>query len=280
MSDYGSFETITLERRDCVGILTLNRPARRNAINSAMLEELRVALDEIENDTTVRALVVTGAAGTFSSGFDLYEQMERRPEGIRVWRSILRKDFDGIMRFWSLAKPVIAAVEGYCLAGAFEIALACDVTYAAENAVFGEPELKFGAGIVAMLLPWIAGPKRAKEVILGGIDDMDADTALAMGIVNKVLPPGAVLDYSIAFARRVAAIDPGLVTQTKRALNRTFEIMGLGEALQAALDIDLHIEGEGVADKLAFMEIARERGMRAALSWRDARFRADDPDPT
>jgi enoyl-CoA hydratase len=156
--------------------------------------------------------------------------------------------------------------------------MACDITIAAENAVFGEPELKFGAGIVAMILPWIAGPKQAKEIIFNGIDNLSAREALRLGLVNRVVPNGAHLNAALAMARRIAAIDPELMRQTKIAINRTYEIQGMGEALGTALDIDLDIESRGSPDKRRFMEIARKDGLRAALAWRDARFAADPSD--
>src|SRR4030095_16094892 len=149
-----------------------------------MLAEIGQALDEAERDPAVRAIIVRGAGAAFSSGFDLKEQMERRPGGIDQWRPLLRKDFDTVMRFWHCPKPTIAAVRGPCLAGACELALACDLTIASEDAFFGEPELKFGAGIVVMLLPWIVGPKVAKEIILTGEDRTDAKRAPAIGIMN------------------------------------------------------------------------------------------------
>jgi enoyl-CoA hydratase len=152
------FLTIAVEKIGPIARLTLSRPERANALNAAMLSEIGTALDEIEQDTGVRVLIVTGAGTAFSSGFDLKEQMERRPVGVESWRPILRKDFDTIMRFWHFPRPTIATVRGPCLAGACELALACDITIASEDAFFGEPELKFGAGIVAMLLPWVVGP--------------------------------------------------------------------------------------------------------------------------
>jgi enoyl-CoA hydratase/carnithine racemase len=160
----GRFITITIEKIGPIARLTLARPERANALNAAMLSEIGTALDEIERDASVRVLIVTGAGTAFSSGFDLKEQMERRPVGVGAWRPILRKDFDTIMRFWHFPRPTIAAVRGPCLAGACELALACDITIASEDAFFGEPELKFGAGIVAMILPWVVGPKIAKEM--------------------------------------------------------------------------------------------------------------------
>lgn len=265
------YETIRLESEGPVGILTLNRPETLNAIDKRMLNELQHALDDVEGDHGLRALVVTGAGGNFSSGFDLKEQMEARPTGIAPWREILDRDFKAVMRFWYLEKPTIAAVSGYCLAGGCELALACDITVASEDAVFGEPELKFGAGIVVMILPWLVGPKRAKEIILSGADRIPAAEAFRIGLINRVVEKD-VKSSALALARHIAVIDPLLVKKTKHAINRTFEIMGLIEALEAALDIDLAIEGEGSADKRIFMEIARKDGLRAAIAWRDARF--------
>jgi enoyl-CoA hydratase len=267
-----TYRTIELKRDESICTLTLNRPARLNAIDKAMLEELDDALNAIEADEAIRAIIVTGAGASFSSGFDLREQMENRPTGIDPWREILDRDFRTVMRFWHSPKPTIAAVRGYCLAGACELAMACDLTVAAEDAIFGEPELKFGAGIVAMLLPWLVGPKRAKELIFTGEDKISAHEAMRIGMVNRIVPVGEFETAALVLARHIASIDPMLVKRTKRAINRTFEIMGLLEALESALDIDLAIEGEGSADKRRFMEIARRDGLRAAFLWRDARF--------
>lgn len=267
-----SYETIRLERDGRVAVLTLARPERLNAINKQMLGEIQDALDVVENDIELRALVVTGAGGNFSSGFDLKEQMEGRWSGHVAWREILDRDFKAATRFWHLKKPTIAAVPGFCLAGACELALCCDITIAADNAVFGEPELKFGAGIVVMILPWLVGPKHAKDIIFNGIDRVSAQRALDIGIVNRVVPAAELQKTALAMARDIAVIDPNLVQQTKRAINRQFEMMGLVEALDEALEIDLAIEGEGSVDKKEFMNIAREQGLRAAIAWRDARF--------
>jgi enoyl-CoA hydratase len=267
-----AYQTIRLERSEAVAVLTLARPQRLNAIDRRMLGELQHCLDEVERDEEVRVLVVTGAGGNFSSGFDLKEQMQAQPSGVDAWREILDRDFSTIMRFWHLKKPTIAAVQGYCLAGGCELALSCDITIAAEDAVFGEPELKFGAGIVVMILPWLVGPKRAKEIILSGEDRISAPEAARIGLINRVVPPDRLESSALALARHIAVIDPRLVQQTKHAINRSFEIMGLIKALDAALDIDLAIEGEGSDDKRKFMTIARKDGLRAAIAWRDSRF--------
>ncbi len=267
-----TFTTIAIERRGPVACLTLTRPERANALNQTMLGEIATALNEFEHDADVRALIVMGAGVAFSSGFDLKEQMERRPAGVEEWRTILRKDFDTIMRFWHFPRPTIAAVRGPCLAGACELALACDITIAADDAFFGEPELKFGAGIVAMILPWVVGPKIAKEIILTGEDRISASRAREIGMVNRVVAPADLEDTAFSIARHIAAIDPNLVKETKRAINRAFEAQNMLEALEEALAVDLAIEGAGSPDKAQFMEIARHDGLKAALAWRDARF--------
>ena len=268
----GRFQTIAVEKIGAVARLTLNRPERANALNAAMLAEIATALDEIDYDADGRALIVRGAGAAFSSGVDLKEQMERRPSGVEAWRAILRKDFDTIMRFWHFPRPTIATVRGPCLAGACELALACDMTIAANDAFFGEPELKFGAGIVAMILPWVVGPKIAKEIILLGEDRVPAARAHAIGMVNRIVAVDELDRTGLAVANHIAAIDPNLVKDTKRAINRAFEVRNMLDALKEALAIDLAIEGAGSPDKIQFMEIARRDGLKAALAWRDARF--------
>ncbi len=272
----GPFTSILFECHDHVAHIVLNRPERLNALDKTALHEINEAMNRAESNTDVHAIVLSGAGRAFSSGFDLKAQMEARPEGAKAWREILDLDFDTTMRFWNSPKPTIAAVHGACMAGAFEIALSCDLTIASEDALFGEPELKFGAGIVTMLLPWITGPKHAKNVILTGEDRISARDGLQIGIVSRVVSPGTHVETALQIARNIARMDPVVVAETKKALNRTYEIQGMHAALKAALDTDHTIESHGSPQKRAFMDIARERGMRAAIAWRDARFTQPD----
>jgi enoyl-CoA hydratase len=236
------------------------------------------ALDQAEADPQVRVIVIVpgGAGRAFSSSFDLKAQMEQRPEAAQVWREILDLDFDTTMRVWNSPKPTIAAVHGACLAGAFGLAITCDITIASEDAVFGEPELKFGAGIVTMLLPWMTSPKQATCIILSADDRIPAPEALAMGLVSRVAPPGTQLDAAMRAARGIALMDRQLVMQTKQALNRSCDIQGL-TALRMALDIDHGIESHGSPDERASMDVAREPGMPEAIAWRDVRFDPTQP---
>lgn len=266
------FETIQVAREGAIAVLTLNRPDRLNAMDAAMRREIRQVVAEVEADSGVRVLVLHGAGRCFSSGFDLKEQMESGVSGTTAWRQVLRDEFEATMSVWNSRVTTIAAVHGPCLAGGLELAICCDITIAADDAIFGEPELKFGAGIVTMILPWIVGPKRAKEIILLGLDRIPAREALQIGIVNRVVPAGEHVASAMKAARHIAEMDPMLVQQTKRAINRGCQIMGLDEALQASLDIDIEIESEGSPDKRRFFEIARAEGLRAAFAWRDSRF--------
>lgn len=267
------YESIRVTRDGHVAQLELHRPDRLNALGKSMLLEINDAMDALEADPEVRVIVLCGAGRGFSSGFDLKEQMTRNPQGAQVWREILELDFSTTMRFWDCAKPTVAAIHGPCMAGAFEMALACDISVCSRDATFGEPELKFGAGIVTLLLPWMVGPKAAKDIILTGEDTVNAERALALGIVSRVVEPGEHLATALGIARHIAVIDPDLVRDTKKALNRTYETQGMRAALDKALDIDHAIESAGSPDKKRFMDLAREQGLKAALAWREARFK-------
>lgn len=275
MQETSAYQTIRFEVADGVAHIQLFRPERLNALSKTMLIEIDAAMNSAEAQPEVRAIVLSGAGKGFSSGFDLKDQMARNPKGSQVWREILDLDFHTTMRFWRSPKPTIAAVHGPCVAGAFEMALACDITIAAEDATFGEPELRFGAGIVTMLLPWITSPKHAKRIILSGQDKVGAALAMQMGLVSEVVPVGQQLETAMKVARNIAKMDPELVQQTKKAIQRTYDIQGLESALATALDIDHSIESHGSPDKVTFMDIARDKGLQAALAWRAQRFEAE-----
>ncbi|MGI9570469.1 MAG: enoyl-CoA hydratase/isomerase family protein, partial [Desulfobulbia bacterium] len=231
-----TFETITLGQQGPVALLGLNRPDKLNAINATMIDEINCALDQFEADDTVLAVVVHGNGRAFSSGFDLQAGVAANRTTEADWRAAIDTDLELIMRFWHCPKPTIAAVHGYVLAGGFEIALACDMTVCDSASLFGEPELRFGSSIVALLLPWYVNPKRAKKMLLSGQDRMGAAEALEHGIVNEVVAEGEVMQRGVALAREVALMDPDSVRMTKQAINQTYEIMGLGKALRMGAD--------------------------------------------
>lgn len=270
-----SWETLTYEKPEQgIALVTFNRPRRANAMSQHMLRELKDVCRVLDVDDEVRCVIVTGAGSAFSSGFDLKDQADAMPSGVADWVPLLEADFEGIMSFWNLSKPSVAAVNGPALAGGFELMMGCDLAVAVETAVFGEPELKFGAGIVSMLLPWYVTPKIAKGIIYTGEDTISAQQALEWGLVNKVVKTDKLMEEVFALARKLARMDAMVLRRTKMALNRTYEIMGMQAALRSALDIDIMIEGEGTDLKRGFLKVVREEGMAKALAWREARLEA------
>ena len=241
-----------------------------------MIDEINAALDRFEADDTLQALVVHGNGRAFCSGFDLQAGIaaDRRTED--DWRAAIDTDLDMIMRFWHSPKPTIAALHGYVLAGGFEIALACDMSVCDETTLFGEPELRFGSSIVALLLPWYVNPKRAKKLLLSGQDRMPAGEALAQGIVNDIVAEGEALEAALALAREVALMDADSVRMTKQAINQTYEIMGLGKALRMGADTSVRIETLETDLRRQFNRVLREEGMKAAIAWREARLNSND----
>lgn len=268
--------TVVYEQHGPVALLRLDRPERLNALNAQMLDDLDEALDRAQADDGVGAIVLCGAGRTFCAGFDLKESIQTPRHGVADWRPVLERDHDLIMRFWRSAKPTLSAIHGHAIAGGMELALACDITIAAEGTLLGEPELRFGSGIVALLLPWLTGPKQAKELLLTGNDRLDARDALAMGLLNRVVAQGEHEQVALAMARRIALMDRHAVRLTKHAINRSYDIMGMREALAAGLDVDIQIEAMETPERRTFNDINRREGLQAAIAWRESRFGGDD----
>jgi len=265
-------QTVGYELRGEIAVLTLQRPDKLNAIDAGMVASLQRALDRAEGDATVRAAVLCGQGRAFSAGFDIGPSgAGRDPVALRAE---LRHDFDVIMRFWDFPKPTVAAVHGYCLGSAMEMAVACDVTVAAEGCRFGAPEVRFGSGIVALILPWVVGPKLAKELLLTGDDAVTAERALAIGLVNRVVPAERCLDEALEIARTIAANDALAVALTKQAINRSAEVAGMRQALLQALELDVLVEASETPESREFNAILEKQGVRAALAWRKTRSAA------
>jgi len=262
-------ETVLYERRGPIAVLTLNRPDKLNAVNAQMVRELGQTLDEIEVDDRVRAVVLCGAGRAFSAGFDL---SMGEGSGLDFIRTELRKDFDIIMRFWDFPKPTVSAVHTYCLGSGMEMAVACDITVAAEGCRFGAPEVKFGSGIVAMILPWVIGLKQAKELLLVGDDRITPERALAIGLINRVVPEDQYLEEAISIARAMAANDRVVVRMTKQAINRGADIMGMRQGLLQGLEMGIIAEEIETPESREFNAILDKDGPKAALAWQEERL--------
>ncbi len=263
--------TIEFEKRGPIAEIRLNRPDKLNAVNRAMNDELCAALADAEKDDEVRVIILSGNGRAFSAGFDL-ESDDRDPETSEHShiRQELERTFDLIMRFWDCPKPTIAAVHGYCLGSSMEISAVCDITIAADDCRFGAPEVRFGSGIVCMVLPWLIGTKHAKEMLLAGSNNIDASRAEAIGLANRVVAASDLMKEARAQANEIALNDPLAVRLTKKAINHSLETAGMRDALRSALETDVEIETTETPQSLAFNEILTSRGPNAALAWRVA----------
>jgi len=150
--------------------------------------------------------------------------------------------------------------------------VACDITIAEEGSRFGVPEVKFGSGIVALILPWIAGPKATKELLLTGDDRVSAERALSLGLLNNIAPEGEAFNEAVKMAITIATNDRIAVDLTKKAINRTLDIMGMRQALLQALEMDIIIEASETPESNEFNAILEKEGSKAAIAWREARL--------
>jgi enoyl-CoA hydratase len=253
-----AYANILLERQGPVGIVTLNRPQALNALNAALIADLGAALDDLEGDGQIGAIVLTGSDKAFAAGADISEMATAGAV------DLVRDDnTDRWARLLSLRKPLIAAVSGYALGGGCELALMCDMIVASESAQFGQPEVKIG------IIPgaggtqrWAraAGKARAMEVVLTG-EPVRAIEAERIGLINRVVPDGAQLDEAKRLARVIAARPPLAVRLAKEAVNQSAEV-----GLRAGLEFERKLF------TLLFASDDKKEGMQAFLEKRPGRF--------
>jgi enoyl-CoA hydratase len=256
------YKTLIYEKKDNIGVLTVNRPDKLNALSNELIGELGQFLEEVENDEKLRVLVLTGAGEkAFVAGADIQELVDRDAlKGRRVSRT--RQEV--FSRIENLPIPVIAAVNGYALGGGLELALACSIRISSEQAQFGAPEVKLG--IIpgdggTQRLPRLIGLGRAMEMILTG-DFIDAQEAYRIGLVNQVVPHDELMEKAVALAQKIAKRPPLAVRYAKEAVNRSQE----GDAASGyALESYLHALTCTTEDK--------EEGVQAFLEKRKGTFK-------
>ncbi|MGW4123886.1 enoyl-CoA hydratase [Nocardia sp. NPDC004711] len=214
------FETILLERKGRVALITLNRPKALNALNSQVLADISAALDELENDNEVGAVVLTGSDRAFAAGADIKEMQSKS-----YMDMFLTDHFAGWDRLVAFRKPIIAAVAGYALGGGCELAMMCDILLAADTAKFGQPEIKLG------VIPGMGGSQRltravgkakAMDLILTG-RNMDAEEAERAGLVSRIVPAADLVATAMEVAETIASMSLPSVMIAKEAVDRAFE---------------------------------------------------------
>jgi enoyl-CoA hydratase len=255
--------------------LTMNRPDALNALNGELVGALSRALDRAAEDDRVRVLIVRGAGRAFCAGYDLKEDAGGGALDARAWDVELRRSTEQMLRFLDHPKPVIASVHSYCLAGGADLMLACDLAVAADDATFGYVDVRFGSGVVSMFLPWVVGVRAAKELLFTGEDRLPASEALRIGLVNRVVPRDRLDEATLELADGIARNEPFVVQATKRAVNRVWDVAGFRAAMAANTELDVMIETANLPARDEFRRITLERGLKAAIAWRDARYRGE-----
>jgi len=256
------FSTLLYEKKDTIGILTISRPEKMNALSNQLTSELKTVLDEIEQDDKLRVLIITGAGDkAFVAGADI---QELRARDAKIGRKVSKERQDLFSRIENLAVPVIAAVNGYALGGGLELALACSIRICSERAQFGAPEVKLG--IIpgdggTQRLPRLVGLGRAMEMILSG-DFIDAPEAFRIGLANKVVPHKELMEKTLELAGKIASRPPLAVQFAKEAVNHS---VGSGGDSGYTLESYLHALSCTTEDK--------KEGVSAFLEKRKGQFK-------
>jgi enoyl-CoA hydratase len=246
--------------------LTLNRPAKLNALSAELRDALTAAIADAVADDAVRVIAIAGAGRAFCAGYDL---SDAAPPTAWDWRDVLARDVAATLAIWSCPKPVIAQVHGYALAGGLELAMACDLIVAADDAQLGEPEIRFGSAPVTLLMPFVIGQKRTRELLLTG-DLIGAVEAERIGLINRVVPLDRLATEVDALAAKLARVPPDVMAPTKLMLNRAMDAAGFAAAVEMGLDLQSFVNMSATARE--FDAIVRRDGLKAALAWRDQRY--------
>ena len=254
------YKTIRYEKKDNIALVTIDRPEALNALNSTVIAELEQMVTELENDGTVRAMILTGEGRSFVAGADIGEQYPLDLDGGRRWG---QRGSALFRRMERLEFPTIAAVNGFALGGGCELAMSCDIILASEKAKFGQPEV--GLGITpgfsgTQRLPRRVGIAKAKELIFSG-RMVKADEAERIGLVNAVYAPEALLDGAMEMARSFAKNAPIAVKYAKACIDRGMQT-----------DIDSGIACENELFAMCFATADQKEGMGAFLEKRTAEF--------
>jgi enoyl-CoA hydratase/carnithine racemase len=281
-----AYDTILYEKQRHGVLITWNRPETLNAISRHLEHELADALVEAEADPEVRAIVMTGMGRAFSSGYDIGGERPEMawpsglPEGESIaemlnhWRTRSTTEPAKLLQIWELSKPVIAVVNCWCMGGGSWYALACHMTYAADDAVFAQPEVRM---ISNTNFFWTlnAGYKHALRYGLTG-DHIDAQEALRIGIINDIVPKGELIDTCFRIVERIARVSPETIKLNMHVATKGLQMMGLRSALMLNDELSTQVQSSQREDfKRRLQEARQEGGMRAFLKERDDPFQPE-----
>ena len=275
MNDKTSYEDIRYEVEDGRARITLSRPDKHNAITSRLLEELEHALWEADDDCAVHSVILRGEGASFCSGYDLMALGSKRRPDHRTGRShdddiwLIEENNRRIRALWEIHKPSIAQVHGNCLAGGTDLAMACDIVIAAEDARIGFPAARSMGTLPNNLWVYHCGPQWAKRLQLTGDSVTGADAA-TIGLVMKAVPADVLADEVEGLADRFSLIDPDLLAANKRITNLALELMGAQVLQRLAGENDARAHRAQAVRE--YGRSVREHGLKETLRRRDQPF--------
>lgn len=246
--------------------IILNRPEKLNAMNTELMDEIAQALDEYELNNEAKVIIFTGTGKAFSVGYDLdpNDYIRIKPLSIDADRKRLQDNINRWIRIWEYPKPVIAQVNGYCIAGGTQLALLCDLTIVAEDAVIGVPKLPVGAGYIAPFWNWFVGIKKAKEVAFRPGSEISGKEAEGLGWANYAFKESDLEEQTKEIALDIAKVPLDFLMLEKLALNRQMEVRGFRASLLNSAEWDaISHKSEGVE---MWTNRIREVGLKKAIS--------------
>jgi enoyl-CoA hydratase/carnithine racemase len=262
----GEYENLLLEREKGLTWLTLNRPHRLNAMSPALLNEFTQALAVLADDDQTRVIAIRGAGRAFCSGYDI----ERDSTKIGTDHDPvedhdrLYKNMNRFLQIWDHPKPVIACVHGYCLAGATQLCVFCDITVVAEDAVIGLPSLPIGGGFITPLWTPLVGPKRAKQMSFVAGSKISGKTAADWGWANYAVPADELEDNVRQLALDIAKIPASVLRMKKIAINRVWDAMGFRNIVPMGAETDALLHAARDVKKLG--AVLQQDGLKAAIA--------------
>lgn len=268
-------EDVALYEKDGhVAVISMNRPDKRNALNVALKAKLVELFKKAEDDDEVAVVVLRGNGKTFCAGADISPnpaKKEYKGDALKT-HAHHEKTLKFHMTPWELKKPVIASIQGHAMGAGCEFAMMCDISIAADTAVLGEPEIRFASIGSAVIMPWIIGHKRARQLLYLG-DTISAERAEQIGMINLVVPEADLEAETMKFAHRLALVGRETLGAVKTAVNLGIEAQGFHEGMKAGVTtVALIHTSEIESDRQFYAKVAKE-GPAAAFRWRNAQFK-------
>ncbi|MGA3036022.1 MAG: enoyl-CoA hydratase-related protein [Vulcanimicrobiaceae bacterium] len=259
---------ILYDVRDRIAYITLNRPEKRNAMSAQLLQELDEALAKAESDTGVRVIVIQGAGPSFCAGYDLTPTQSNGASNLMNERNGELRNVRRWLRMLDMAKPTIAKVHGYAVAGGVELAMMCDLVVATDDSKFGYPIVR-GTGTPPMFVfPWLVGLRMTNELLFTG-RLVSGPEAVEMRLINRAVPADKLDEELKSITDAILAAPADLIELIKFGIQQQYEVQGMRAGLRAGFEV--HMVGHRTQSVLDFHKIRQEEGLRAALSWRDDR---------